>query len=266
MLEKNKMPLLFVGHGSPMNAIEENSFTKKFTEISDLIPRPSAILCISAHWYINKTMVTAMEKPKTIHDFGGFPKTLYDIIYPANGSPELAKEIKKLINNVSVELDYNWGLDHGTWTVLKHIYPNADIPVIQLSIDFTKNLNYHYELAKKLSILRENGILIIGSGNIVHNLSLIDFQNIDKENYGYEWALEARNTINNLLSERDFNALINYKALGKSVELAIPTPEHYIPMIYILGLINLDESITLFNDKLIAGSLSMTSFIAANNI
>lgn len=181
-----KMPVLFLGHGSPMNAIEENQFVTGFRNLAKTLPQPNAILCISAHWFTNGTKVTAMEMPRTIHDFGGFPQALFEVQYPAKGSPELAIETKELLKPIDVELDEHWGLDHGTWSVVKHLYPEANVPVIQLSIDYTKSPQYHFELAKKLSDLRRKGILIIGSGNIVHNLRLVDFPNFNKDNYGYD--------------------------------------------------------------------------------
>ena len=254
-----KMPVLFLGHGSPMNAIEENEFVKGFRAIGKTIPTPSAILCISAHWFTKGTKVTAMEMPKTIHDFGGFPQELFDVQYPAKGSPSLAHETKELLLPTSVELDQHWGLDHGAWSVIKHLYPEANIPVIQLSIDYTKPAQYHYELAQKLQVLRNKGILIIGSGNIVHNLRRVDFQNFDKEDYGFDWAIEARAKINQHLTSGDFQPLIDYDKQGTAFQLAIPTPEHYLPLLYSLGLKQKDEDLSLFNDKLVAGSLSMTS-------
>lgn len=254
-----KMPVLFLGHGSPMNAIEENQFVFGFRNIAKTLPTPNAILCISAHWYIHGTKVTAMDMPRTIHDFGGFPKELFDVQYHAKGSPVLAEETKKILHPVQVELDDMWGLDHGAWSVIKHLYPNADIPVIQLSIDYTKPALYHFELAQKLNSLRSKGILIIGSGNIIHNLRLVDFQNFDKENYGYDWAIEARETINYFLLNGNYQSLINYEKQTKALQLAIPTPEHFLPLIYTLGLKQKQETVELFNDKLVAGSLSMTS-------
>ena len=181
-----KMPVLFLGHGSPMNAIEENQFVAGFRNLAKTLPKPKAILCISAHWFTNGSKVTAMEMPRTIHDFGGFPQALFEVQYPAKGSPELALETKELLLPTDVELDEKWGLDHGAWSVIKHLYPDADVPVIQLSIDYTKPAQYHFELARKLSALRTKGILIIGSGNIVHNLGLVDYHNFDKDNYGYD--------------------------------------------------------------------------------
>lgn len=253
-----KMPVLFLGHGSPMNAIEENQFVQGFRNVAKEIPKPNAILCISAHWFTCGTKVTAMDMPKTIHDFGGFPQALFDVQYPAPGNPELAHEVAEILNPI-VEEDHNWGLDHGAWSVIKHMYPNADIPVIQLSIDYTKPPQYHFDLAQKLEKLREKGILIIGSGNIVHNLRLIDWRNIDTVGAGWDWAIEAREKTNNWLVDGNFQNLIDYQKQGTSLQYAIPTPDHYLPLIYSLGLKNKSEDLVLFNDDLIGGSLSMTS-------
>jgi len=254
-----RMPVLFLGHGSPMNAIEENEFVQGFRLLSTTLPKPNAILCISAHWLTNGTFVTAMEKPATIHDFGGFPDELYKQQYPAPGSPKLASATKEVIKSTQVELDMGWGLDHGAWSVIKHLYPKADVPVIQLSIDYSKPAAWHFELAKELSVLRERGILIIGSGNIIHNLRLVDFKNMYRDNYGYDWAIEAHSQFNSHLLDGNSKALIEYEKLGKSALLAIPTPDHYFPLIYTLGLKTQKDAISLFNDKLMAGSLSMTS-------
>ena len=253
------MPVLFIGHGNPMNAIEENQFVQGFRNVAIDLPKPNSILCISAHWFTNGTKVTAMELPKTIHDFGGFPQELFDVQYPAKGNPELALATKELLSPTLVELNEKWGLDHGAWTVIKHLYPNADIPVIQLSIDYTQPVQYHFELAKKLNSLRQKGVLIIGSGNIIHNLGLIDFENFDKDNYGHDWAIEAREIINNYLLDGNYQPLIDYKKQSNAFQLAIPTPEHFLPLIYSLGLQQKGEELSLFNDKLVAGSLSMTS-------
>lgn len=255
----DKMPVLFLGHGSPMNAIEENQFVAGFRDLAKSLPQPNAILCISAHWYTKGTKLTAMEMPKTIHDFGGFPQELFEVQYPAKGSPELALETKELLLPTEVELDDTWGLDHGAWSVIKHLYPEVNIPVIQLSIDYSKPPEYHFELAKQLSDLRYKGILIVGSGNIVHNLRLVDYPNFDKDNYGYDWAIEAREVVNNYLLDANFKPLLEYEKQSKALRLAIPTPEHFLPLIYTLGLKDKKDKLHLFNDKLVAGSLSMTS-------
>ncbi|WP_026713570.1 4,5-DOPA-extradiol-dioxygenase [Flavobacterium daejeonense] len=254
-----KMPVLFLGHGSPMNAIEENQFVAGFRNLAKTLPQPNAILCISAHWFTRGTKVTAMEMPRTIHDFGGFPKELFAVQYPAQGSPELAQSTKELLLPTEVELDYEWGLDHGAWSVIRHLYPDANVPVIQLSIDYSKPAQYHFELAQKLSDLRHKGILIVGSGNIVHNLRLVDFYNMDVDNYGFDWAIEAREKVNSYLLDGNFQALIDYEKQGSALQLAVPTPDHYLPLIYTLGLKEKQEELSLFNDKLLAGSLSMTS-------
>lgn len=254
-----KMPVLFLGHGSPMNALEENIFVQGFRNIGEEIPKPNAIICISAHWFTSGTFVTAMEMPKTIHDFYGFPKELFEVQYPAKGNPQLAKETAELLAPALAQEDHNWGLDHGTWSVLKHLYPNADIPVIQLSIDYTKPPQYHFELAKKLSKLREKGILIIGSGNIVHNLRLIDWKNIDTIGAGWDWAKEAQEKTNHWILDGNFQKLIDYQKQGVFLQYAVPSPDHFLPMIYSIALKEKSENILLFNDSLIAGSLSMTS-------
>lgn len=253
-----KMPVLFLGHGSPMNAIVENEFVQGFRDVSSEIETPKVILCISAHWETKGTKVTAMESPKTIHDFEGFPQALYDIQYPAPGSPELAGETKSLVKSEEVHLDDKWGLDHGAWSVIKHLYPNADVPVIQLSIDYAKNTKQHYELGKELSSLREKGVLIIGSGNLVHNLGMIDWQKLN-ENYAYDWAQEANNRINQFILDGNHDELINYKKHGKAFELSIPTPEHYLPLLYTLALQDKKDNVKIFNNQHVGGSLSMTS-------
>ena len=254
-----KIPVLFLGHGSPMNAIEENQFVQGFRNISREIPKPNAILCISAHWFTNGTFVTAMLNPKTIHDFYGFPKELFEVNYPAPGSPELARETAELLLPELVEDDHSWGLDHGAWSVIRHLYPNAEIPVIQLSIDYNKPPQYHFDLAKKLQKLREKGILIIGSGNIVHNLRMIDWKNINTVGAGWDWAVEAREKTNNWLLDGNFQNLIDYQRQGVALQTAVPSPDHYLPLIYSLGLKEKSENLSLFNDELIGGSLSMTS-------
>lgn len=253
-----KMPVLFLGHGSPMNAIEENEFVAEFRNIAKEIPRPNAILCVSAHWETKGTFVTAMQNPPTIHDFGGFPKELFAVQYPAPGSPDLAKETQSLITNTEVGLDHQWGLDHGAWSVIKHLYPNGDIPVIQMSIDYSQSPQYHYELAKQIKSLREKGVLIIGSGNMVHNLRMVAWNQMN-ENFGFDWALEANDKMKNYIMNGDHNQLINFRSQGKAFDLAIPTPEHYLPLLYSLAVKDEKDQVSLFNDKAVAGSLSMTS-------
>lgn len=254
-----KMPVLFMGHGSPMNAIEENEFVTGWRDIGKTLPKPNAILCVSAHWETRGTFVTAMQKPNTIHDFGGFPQALFDVQYPAPGSPALANETKSIIKKTAVGLDDKWGLDHGAWSVISRLYPNADIPVIQLSLDYYQDAQYHYDLAKELASLRKKGVLIIGSGNMVHNLGMVAWDKLNAPEYGYDWALEARAKMKNYILNGDFQQLINYKTQGKAFNLAIPTPEHYLPLLYTLALKEENEKISLFNDKAIAGSLTMTS-------
>lgn len=254
-----KMPVLFLGHGSPMNAIEENEFVTGFRNIGKDIPKPKAIIVISAHWETRGTFVTAMDKPRTIHDFGGFPQALFDVQYPAPGSPELASETKSIIKKTEVGLDQRWGLDHGAWSVVKHLYPKADVPIIQMSIDYTQNAQYHYELAKELASLRKKGVLIVGSGNIVHNLGMIAWDKLNIDSYGYDWALEANAQMKQYILSGDHKQLINYHSHGKAWEMAIPSPEHYLPLIYTLGLKEENEKIIFFNDKAVAGSLTMTS-------
>jgi len=259
-LEKSdEMPVLFLGHGSPMNAIEENEFVRGFRQVGTSIPKPSAIICISAHWETKGTYVTAMEHPKTIHDFGGFPKQLFEVEYPAPGDPVLARETKELVKKTQVGLDEKWGLDHGAWSVIKHLYPKADVPIIQMSIDYTQPAQYHYDLARELSSLRKKGVLIIGSGNMVHNLGMLAWDRLQDSEYGYDWALEASTKMKQYILNGDFKPLLNFRNQGRAFDLAIPTPEHYLPLIYALGLKGEKEKISLFNDKALAGSLTMTS-------
>jgi len=253
-----KMPVLFLGHGSPMNAIEENEFVQGFRNISSGIETPKAILVVSAHWESRGTQVTAMAKPATIHDFGGFPKALYDIQYPAPGNPPLANEVKGMVKSTEVALDDKWGLDHGAWTVIRHMYPKANIPVIQLSLDYYKNPQQHYDLAKELYQLRHKGVLIVGSGNLVHNLGMVDWQKLN-ENYGYDWAIEANDKMKKLISDGNHQELINFSKLGKAFDLSIPTPDHFLPLLYALALQDKKDEITIFNDEPVGGSLTMTS-------
>lgn len=255
-----KMPVIFFGHGSPMNAIEENEFVKGFKSAKEKIPTPKAILCISAHWETRGTFVTAMPKPKTIHDFGGFPQALFDVQYPAPGSPELAREISSTIGQI--ELDHSWGLDHGTWSVIKHLYPQANIPVLQLSLNRNAAPQEHYSLAQQLQRLRSKGILIIGSGNIVHNLGQIAWQKIN-ETYAFDWNTEVSQKVKSYINQGNHKALMEFKKQGKAWDLAIPTSEHYLPLLYCLALQNKDDKVSYFNDLPVAGSLSMTSVVLA---
>ena len=253
------MPVLFVGHGSPMNGIEDNEFSERWIRMAKEIPTPAAVLVISAHWFTNGTRVTAMDFPETIHDFGGFPQALFDVQYPAPGNPALAAETTQLLHSAHVELDHDWGLDHGAWSVVRRMYPEATIPVLQLSIDYTKPPQYHYDLAKELYSLRKKGVLIMGSGNMVHNLRMISWQNMNNAGFGYDWALTMNDNFKQIITSGDYDPLINYETLGAEARLAIPTPEHYLPLLYSLGLKNDKDEISFFNDKAVAGSLTMTS-------
>lgn len=255
------MPVVFVGHGTPMNSIEDNEFVRAWGKLGADLPHPQAILCISAHWETRGTFVTAMDQPKTIHDFYGFPKELYAEHYLASGSPLLADMIHERVKSTNIKEDYEWGLDHGSWSVLKHVYPQADIPVVQMSIDHFKDAKYHYDLGKELMFLRRKGVLIIGSGNMIHNLRMISVENGDfNAEYGYDWAFELNDLLKEKILDRDYSSLVDYRRLPASL-MAIPTPEHYIPLLYTLSLQEESEAIQIFNDKVIAGSLSMTSII-----
>lgn len=251
-----KMPVLFVGHGSPMNAIEENEFSKGWKTMATAIQKPLAILCISAHWETKGTWVTAMESPSTIHDFGGFPKALFDVEYPAPGDPGMAGDVKTAVAKTDIGLDYEWGLDHGCWSVVKQMYPEADIPVIQMSLDYTRPARYHFELARELGKLRDKGILILGSGNMVHNLGKIDWQRPDR---GFDWAEEANEGFKSMIINEEYDKLLDIGSLPSAYRLSVPSPEHYLPLIYTLGLKERTEDISFFNDKTVMGSISMTS-------
>jgi len=257
--QEQLMPVLFIGHGSPMNGIEDNEFSRRWTQMAKEIPTPKAVLVVSAHWFSKGTHITAMDFPKTIHDFGGFPQALFDVQYNALGNPALAKETVALIKSAHVELDHDWGLDHGTWTIIRHMYPEANIPVLQLSIDYTKDPQYHYDLSKELYNLRKKGVLIIGSGNMVHNLRMVAWDKMDEPGYGFDWALKMNDTFKHLIENGNHESLINYQILGKEGRLAIPTPEHYLPLLYSLALKGNKDDISFFNDRAVAGSLTMTS-------
>ncbi|MES2544340.1 MAG: 4,5-DOPA dioxygenase extradiol [Bacteroidota bacterium] len=257
--EEEQHPVLFIGHGSPMNGIEDNEFSRTWTKFGNEIQKPKAVLVISAHWLTNGTHITAMENPKTIHDFGGFPQALFDVQYPAKGHPELAKFTSELIHTTNVGLDHDWGLDHGTWTVVRHMYPNAAIPIVQLSIDYNKPAQYHYDLAKQLKSLRRKGVLIIGSGNMIHNLRMVAWDKLNESNYGFDWAIEMNSIFKEKIGNGDFQSLIDYEKLNPAAKLAIPSPDHYFPLIYSIALQDKKDDIHFFNDNLVGGSLNMTS-------
>jgi 4,5-DOPA dioxygenase extradiol len=253
---EEKMPALFIGHGSPMNAIDDNEFHRSWSELGKNLPRPKAILCISAHWLTKGTKVTAMEQPRTIHDFGGFPESLYAQQYPAKGAKQFVEATQNMVKSTQVESDFEWGLDHGTWSVLLPMYPKADIPVFQLSLDYTKPASYHYELAKELKKLRQQGVLIIGSGNIVHNLGMLDFSGKT-----FDWAIEFDEKIKELILNKNHKPLINYQSLGKAAQYAVPSNDHYLPLLYTLALQEEKDELSFFNEKTQMGSVSMRSLI-----
>lgn len=257
--EDTTHPVLFIGHGSPMNGIEDNIFSQTWKKYGQEILKPKAVLVISAHWLTSGTHITAMPNPKTIHDFGGFPDELFAVQYPAQGSPELADVASKLIASTHVGLDHDWGLDHGTWTVVRHMYPNADIPVLQLSIDYNKPPQYHYDLAKQLKALRKKGVLIIGSGNMVHNLRMVAWDKLKEPEYGFDWAIEMNHIFKEKIGNNDFKSLIAYEKLNAAAKLAIPTPDHYYPLLYAMALQDNKDDVAFFNDKPVGGSLTMTS-------
>jgi len=252
-----RMPAIFFGHGNPLNALQSNAWTEGWAAIGRSIPRPKAILCVSAHWYLPATLVTATERPRTIHDFGGFPRELYEVEYPAAGMPELAAQVRDLLAPVSVGLDHRWGLDHGTWSVLCHVFPGADVPVIQLSIDETQAAEFHYELAKRLAPLRDEGVLVAGSGNLVHNLHTYAW---GRHPTGpYDWAVRFEERARELIQTGDHRPLVNYETLGQDAQLSVPTPEHYLPLLYVLALRSDDEEISFPVEGVDGGSVSMLS-------
>jgi 4,5-DOPA dioxygenase extradiol len=254
----SKMPAVFFGHGSPMNTLDRNQYTEAWRRIGETIPAPRAILCVSAHWYTEGTAVTAMSRPKTIHDFYGFPPALFEVQYPAPGEPELASRVRELLAPLDVGLDASWGLDHGTWSVLKHAYPKADIPVIQLSIDGTQPPQFHYETGRRLATLRDEGILVAGSGNVVHNLRLMRREGAQ----GLDWAVRFNERIREALAARDHRTLIDFAKLGEDARLSVPTPEHYLPLLYVAGLQAEDESMAFPVDGYDLGSISMLTVVA----
>jgi 4,5-DOPA dioxygenase extradiol len=249
------MPAVFLGHGNPMNAIQNNDYTKGWTALGRTIPKPRAVLSISAHWYIPGTFVTAMPSPKTIHDFGGFPSELYQVKYPAPGDPDLARHIQKLLAPIPVKLDQQWGLDHGTWSVLCHVFPHADIPVVQLSIDEKQPASFHYNLGKSLAPLRDDRVLIIGSGDIVHNLRTYAWDRHDVK--PFEWAIRFEGHVRDLLIVSDHGPLIAYETLGPDARLSVPTPDHYLPLLYVIALARDNEQISFPVEGVDGGSISM---------
>jgi len=257
----NRQPAFFIGHGSPMNAIEQNRFSQKWREVGESLAPPRAVVCISAHWLTRGTQITASAKPKTIHDFGGFPKQLFQVQYPAPGSPEIAKELQNALKGtVDATLTEDWGLDHGTWSILVHMHAKADVPVLQLSIDASVSPEKYVEIGRKLRPLRDQGILFIGSGNIVHHLGLVDWSKLDQIGFAHDWAREADTLIRRLVHEKDHKALAKWHELGKSVQTAVNSAEHFLPLLYILGLAHDSETESTFNAEAVGGAITMTSF------
>ena len=248
------MPVFFFGHGSPMNALARNRYTDVWRRLGESTPKPKAILAVSAHWITRGTAVTVMERPRTIHDFGGFPRELFEVQYPAPGDPALAGRVRALLAPTEVVPDKSWGLDHGTWSVLVHAFPDADVPVVQLSIDGTKLPNFHYELAKKLAPLRDQGVLIVGSGNVVHNLSRIQWADEAKP---YDWAVRFNEKVRGYLAARDHGPLTDFAALGEDARLSVPTPDHYLPLLYVIAQQSENETISLPLDGIEYGSIGM---------
>lgn len=251
------MPAIFFGHGNPMNALERNVWTESWARIGRTIPRPKAIVCVSAHWYLPGTFVTGVERPVTIHDFGGFPRPLYEVQYPAPADLALAKRVQQLIAPVDVHLDDQWGFDHGTWSVLCHVFPDASIPVVQLSIDETKPAQFHFDLGQRLAALREEGILVMGSGNLVHNLHAFSWGRHPVE--PFDWALRFEAQARSLMSAGDFMPLVGYEAMGRDAMMSAPTPDHYLPLLYVLGAAHPGEPVTFPAEGVDGGSVSMLS-------
>ena len=251
----NRQPTIFFGHGNPMNAVSNNSYTEAWRRIGETNPKPKAILSISAHWFVPGTAVTVSTAPRTIHDFGGFPRELYQVRYPAPGSPELARRVQDLLKPLPVVLDNSWGLDHGTWSVLRHVYPQADVPVVQLSIDETQSAAFHFEVGKRIGPLRDEGVLIAGSGNLVHNLHTYAWGGHTTE--PYEWAVRFETDARNRMLAGEFKPLINYEELGRDALLSIPTPDHYLPLLYVLGTKQQEETISFPVEGVDGGSISM---------
>ena len=256
-----RMPAVFFGHGNPMNALTSNAWTQGWSVFGRNIARPRAVLCVSAHWYLSGTLVTSMERPRTIHDFGGFPRELYEVDYAAPGDSELASQIRALLSPIPVGMDEEWGLDHGTWSVLRHVFPNADVPIVQLSLDKTKPASFHYDLARRLSSLRDQGVLIVGSGNLVHNLHTYSWGRHPVE--PFDWAVRFEELARGFILARDHTSLVDYEALGSDAMLAIPTPEHYLPLLYVLAQQQDGEATAFPVSGFDGGSISMLTVTVA---
>jgi 4,5-DOPA dioxygenase extradiol len=257
MIQSSRMPVIFVGHGNPMNALARNQYTDGWRQLGGNMPKPRAVLCISAHWYVPRVAVTAMQQPRTIHDFGGFPRELFEVLYPAPGSPELARRVVDILAPLPIDQDLSWGLDHGAWSVLVHLYPDAAIPVVQLSIDQTKDAATHYEIARRLAPLRDEGVLIVGSGNIVHNLHAYAWG--DDFAKPYDWALRFDGLARELMAQGDFAPLVDYESLGRDALLSAPTPDHYLPLLYVIAQRQTHEPVSFPVAGFDGGSISMLS-------
>lgn len=253
----DRMPAIFFGHGNPMNALTTNAWTDGWSAIAGSIPKAKAILSISAHWYIPAIAVTSMERPRTIHDFGGFPRELFEVEYPAPGSPELAARVRELIGDQVIADDTHWGLDHGTWSVLCHAFPNADVPVVQLSLDESQTASWHYEIGKLLAPLRDEGVLVIGSGDLVHNLHTYAWGRHDVE--PFDWALRFEEQARKFMLAHEHVPLVNYEGLGRDAQLSIPTPDHYLPLLYVLAIQRIGDEVTFPVEGFDGGSVSMTT-------
>ncbi|QFY43400.1 4,5-DOPA dioxygenase extradiol [Candidatus Methylospira mobilis] len=255
-----QMPVLFIGHGSPMNAIEDNEFSRAWSRIAQSFPKPEAILCLSAHWETAGTYVTAMLQPRTIHDFAGFPQALFDLEYPAPGEPALAERIRQTVEGVAIKPDFDWGLDHGAWSILRRMYPQADIPVLQLSLDHSKPAQFHYDLGRALKVLRNQGVLVLGSGNIVHNLGAVIWKDI-----AHDWAIAFDQQIRKLILAGEHDAIIHYQQLGEAARLSVPAFDHFCPLLPVLGLQDKGEAVTFFCEKVTLGAISMSSVLIGQN-
>ncbi len=256
MPSTTRLPAVFIGHGSPMNTLDRNDYTEAWRAFGASFAKPRSLLMISAHWFTRGAHVTAMETPETIHDFGGFPQALFDFQYPAPGAPELAQRVADLLAPMAVGLDREWGLDHGAWSVLAHLFPDADVPVVQISIDRTQPAQFHYDLGKRLAPLRDEGVLIVGSGNVVHNLGVMNWR---EQTAAYDWAVRFNDRVKRCLESGDHAPLIGYDQLGTDAELSVPTPEHYLPLLYIIGQQTAGEKLTQLTDGIFGGSISMLS-------